>query len=67
MFNCICTSQLINRYVNIADLPRNMLLNRYDSYLKLISRCETVLVKNHTEVLWDGFQGLIDLDKQDGE
>ncbi|ORY98895.1 Cullin [Syncephalastrum racemosum] len=45
--------------------------NRIQLYLHesthkpLISKCETVLIKNHTEVIWEGFQNLIDLDKQD--
>ncbi|KAF7725837.1 hypothetical protein EC973_009261 [Apophysomyces ossiformis] len=30
----------------------------------LISKCETVLVKNHAEVIWGGFQSLLNLDKQ---
>ncbi|ORX47764.1 Cullin-domain-containing protein [Hesseltinella vesiculosa] len=45
--------------------------NRVEMYLHestaktLISVCETVLVKNHAEVISDGFQQLLNLDKQD--
>ncbi|KAI8068663.1 Cullin [Gongronella butleri] len=45
--------------------------NRVEMYLHesthktLISVCEVVLVKNHAEVISDGFQQLLNLDKQD--
>ncbi|CAO3589467.1 unnamed protein product [Absidia cylindrospora] len=45
--------------------------NRVEMYLHesthktLISKCETVLVKNHAEVISEGFQSLLNLDKQD--
>ncbi|CAO3584896.1 unnamed protein product [Absidia cylindrospora] len=45
--------------------------NRVEMYLHesthrtLIAKCETVLVKNHSEVISDGFQQLLNLDKQD--
>ncbi|KAG2180824.1 hypothetical protein INT43_008403, partial [Umbelopsis isabellina] len=31
----------------------------------LISKCETVLVKNHAEVIWEEFQNLLNYDKQE--
>ncbi|KAI7862751.1 Cullin [Spinellus fusiger] len=31
----------------------------------LVPTCETVLVKNNSEVMWEGFKGLLVLDKQD--
>ncbi|KAL1915654.1 uncharacterized protein VTP21DRAFT_6413 [Calcarisporiella thermophila] len=31
----------------------------------LMTNCETVLIKNHTDVIWDEFQSLLDFDKQD--
>ncbi|KAI8334356.1 Cullin [Chlamydoabsidia padenii] len=45
--------------------------NRVEMYLHpsthkvLISKCEIVLVKNHAEVISDGFQQLLNLDKQE--
>jgi cullin 1 len=33
----------------------------------LIPICETVLVKNQEESIWDGFQSLLNADKQDGK
>lgn len=33
----------------------------------LIPICENVLVRNQEESLWDGFQSLLDMDKQDGK
>nr|CAG8450515.1 15685_t:CDS:10 [Entrophospora candida]CAG8455846.1 12807_t:CDS:10 [Entrophospora candida] len=43
--------------------------NRVQMYLHpsthkiLISTCETVLVKNHTDIMWDEFQNLLNMDK----
>jgi cullin 1 len=31
----------------------------------LIHTCETVLVKGHTEIIWDEFQNLLNQDKQE--
>ncbi|SAL96780.1 hypothetical protein [Absidia glauca] len=45
--------------------------NRVEMYLHasthkvLVSKCEVVLVKNHAEVISDGFQQLLNLDKQE--
>ncbi|CAG8707484.1 3555_t:CDS:10, partial [Acaulospora morrowiae] len=45
--------------------------NRVQMYLHqsthkpLISKCETVLVKNHTEIMWDEFQNLLNADKME--
>ncbi|KAI8145631.1 Cullin [Fennellomyces sp. T-0311] len=58
-------------YMKKADIRLGEEENRVQMYLHesthkpLISKCETVLVKNHTEAIWEGFQNLIDLDKQD--
>ncbi|KAI9262321.1 Cullin [Phascolomyces articulosus] len=58
-------------YMKKADVRLGEEENRVQIYLHesthkpLISKCETVLVKNHTEAIWEGFQNLIDLDKQD--
>ena len=34
---------------------------------QLIGACETVLVRGHSQVLWDEFQALLDADKAVGE
>ncbi|KAG9292004.1 hypothetical protein G9A89_017903 [Geosiphon pyriformis] len=45
--------------------------NRVQSYLhpstnkNLITTCETVLVKEHTDIMWEEFQNLLDKDKLD--
>ncbi|KAI7849620.1 Cullin [Circinella umbellata] len=58
-------------YMKKADIRLQEEESRVQIYLHesthkpLISKCETVLVKNHTEAIWEGFQSLIDLDKQD--
>ncbi|KAI8381581.1 Cullin [Radiomyces spectabilis] len=58
-------------YMKKAELRLAEEENRVQMYLHesthkpLISNCEVVLVKNHAEVIWEGFQNLLNLDKQD--
>ncbi|KAJ8662605.1 hypothetical protein O0I10_001567 [Lichtheimia ornata] len=65
------TENSVPDYMKKAEVRLNEEQNRIEMYLHestqkpLISKCETVLVKNHSETLWDGFQSLIDHDKQD--
>lgn len=35
--------------------------------LQLISTCEDVLIRSHSELMWDEFQNLLDYDKAEGE
>lgn len=60
-------------YMKKAETRLNEEEGRVQVYLHptthktLIPICETVLVKNQEESIWDGFQGLLNADKQDGE
>lgn len=42
------------------------LIEEFTELIQLITKCETVLVKNHSEGIWDEFQNLLDADKQEG-
>jgi cullin 1 len=59
-------------YMKKAEVRLNEEETRVQLYLHpsthqtLVPICETVLVKNQEESIWDGFQGLLDLDKQEG-
>ncbi|KAG1460061.1 hypothetical protein G6F56_006033 [Rhizopus delemar] len=58
-------------YMKKAEIRLSEEESRVQMYLHpsthktLVPICETVLVKNQEESIWDGFQGLLDLDKQD--
>ncbi|CAO3647363.1 unnamed protein product [Mucor fragilis] len=58
-------------YMKKAETRLNEEEGRVQVYLHptthktLIPICETVLVKNQEESIWDGFQGLLNADKQD--
>lgn len=60
-------------YMKKAEARLNEEEGRVQMYLHpsthktLIPICETVLVKNQEESIWDGFQGLLNADKQDGK
>lgn len=34
---------------------------------QLIQKCESVLIRDHSEAMWEDFQKLLDFDKDDGE
>ncbi|KAI9312820.1 Cullin [Dichotomocladium elegans] len=65
------TENSVPDYMKKADIRLAEEENRVEMYLHesthkpLIFKCETVLVKKHSEALWEGFQSLIDHDKQD--
>lgn len=59
-------------YMKKAETRLNEEEGRVQTYLHpsthktLIPICEAVLVKSQEETIWDGFQGLLNSDKQDG-
>ncbi|CEI92389.1 Putative Cullin-1 [Rhizopus microsporus] len=65
------TENSIPDYMKKAEVRLNEEENRVQMYLHpsthktLIPICETVLVKNQEETIWEGFQGLLDADKQE--
>jgi cullin 1 len=61
----------VTDYMKKAETRLSEEENRVKMYLHtstnkpLITTCEAVLVKNHTDIMWDEFQNLLNMDKLD--
>lgn len=61
----------VSEYLRKADIRLREEENRVERYLhtktrkELISKCEDTLIRQHSPIMWDNFQSLLDFDKDE--